>query len=92
VSDVSSQPDRDTACGAAFVAWWEETGAPARDRRWPAFAAGWDAATQAERERIRQLASDKHAVVFTWTSGHGRTTLDAVHSTPFADLLGGDHD
>ena len=53
MSEVPSQPDRDTA----FTAWWAgrlpSAHVALRDTlAGAAFAAGWDAATRAERERI----------------------------------------
>ena len=80
-----SQPDRDTA----FTAWsadlpftwgFEET----------AFAAGWDAATRAERERIRQLAIDKGATFYASNVVVDGRTFGRYEAVPFADLLGGD--
>jgi len=52
VSDVPSQPDRHTA----FTAWIDSMRAdPRYDASSPAaFAAGWDAATRAERERTTE--------------------------------------
>ena len=50
-----SQPDRDTA----FTAWWESRQRRVRNSPFSgdteAFAAGWDAATRAERERLTKL-------------------------------------
>jgi len=89
---MTEQPDRDTA----FTAWFDEH----PSGPWPGthrglaetFAAGWDAATQAERERIRQLAIDKGATFYASNVVVDGRTFGRYEAVPFADLLGGDDD
>ena len=92
MSDVPSQ--RDTA----FTAWWRANASP-RYRDFPAGPVAkesrviWDAATRAERERIRPLveqwrrAADHLASSNAAWSSHFYDCARAL-----ADLLGGDHD
>ena len=86
-----------TAAEQAWQAWYEPTPlkfavlAPTpRQLAHRAFLAGWAEAAAAEREAIRQLAIEKHAIVIEYTieTRNGDQALKRTSKTvPFADLL-----
>jgi len=99
--DVPSQPDRDTA----FTAWVQQGGNTVMltDRLTTvarkAHAAGWDAATRAQRERIRPVLADAielaaEAIPYAGDYFRDKWQLDfrLEELKNQADLLRGDHD